>query len=120
MEIPSEFFTLESILTLSGAATATYVISNSIQYAFNFNPKWLALVLAQLIALFGVYQSNGSGSDYLIGVINGFLIYATTVGVATLVSGNNTSPQTSRESPATAAAPGLDDQKKRTFFTPWF
>jgi hypothetical protein len=55
MEVPSEFFTLQSMLTLSGATTATYVISNGLQHAFNYNPKWLALAIALAISLFGVH-----------------------------------------------------------------
>jgi len=111
VSIPKEFFTLQSMLTLTGATGATYVIANGCQSAFNFNPRWLALAIAQAISLFGVHATQGSGSDYFVGVVNGFLIYCTAAG-ATSITGRP-SRSTSRET-AGGAAP------KRTFFQSWF
>ncbi|MFN0177061.1 MAG: hypothetical protein ACKVU0_20635 [Saprospiraceae bacterium] len=114
MEIPNEFFTLQSMLTLSGATAVTYIVSNSLQHAFNFNPKWLALVIAVAITLFGVYQNNGSGSDYFIALINGFLVYATTIGIVTLTNGKTSNAPVARGEGIEAKIPN-----KRVFFTPW-
>jgi hypothetical protein len=69
---PKEFFTLQSMVTLTGATGATYVIANGCQSALNFNPRWLALAIAQVISLFGVYATQGIGSDYFGGIVNGF------------------------------------------------
>jgi hypothetical protein len=41
MKLAEEFFTLQSMLTLTGAASATFVIAGVIQYIFNYNPRWL-------------------------------------------------------------------------------
>lgn len=45
MMLPKEFFTVESMLTLIGASGMTFIVSNAIQKAFNFNPSWLAFFL---------------------------------------------------------------------------
>jgi hypothetical protein len=60
-----------------------FVISNGLQLAFNFNPRWLALLISQVIVLSGVYM-GGVGIDYFVGLVNGFLVYCTAAG-ATLV-----------------------------------
>ncbi len=52
MDIPKEFFTAASMLTLAGATGATVIVTNGLQRAFNFNPIWLALLIAQAIAFF--------------------------------------------------------------------
>ncbi len=46
MDLPNEFFTAESMFTMSGATGVTFVVSNGLQRAFNFNPRWLAFVIA--------------------------------------------------------------------------
>jgi len=59
--IPKEFLTLQSMLTLSGgAAGATFVVCNGLQTAFNFNPRWLALAVAQVVVLIGTFLSGGA------------------------------------------------------------
>ena len=117
MTVPPEFFTLQSMLTLSGAAGATFVICNGLQRAFNFNPRWLGLLIAQLLAVFGVHQSGGSGTDYFIGFINGFLIFSVAVG-ATNIAGGSAPPMIAR------GVPDVDLPRRaldrRGFFSPWF
>jgi hypothetical protein len=86
--LPSEFFTLQSMLTLTGATGVVFVISNSIQRVFDFNPKWLALLIAQILAIVGVIMTKQTAvSDFFIGIVNGFLIYSTAVG-ANQITGN--------------------------------
>lgn len=46
--IPVEFFTLQSMLTISGATGVVFVISDGLQCALDFNPKWLAMRLLPL------------------------------------------------------------------------
>ena len=117
--IPKEFFTLQSMLTLSGATGATFVVCNGLQKAFNFNPKWLALGVAQVIVLTGTFLSGGTGVDFFVGVINGFLVFCTAAG-ATQAGGG-------RQGRSRAIARGADDAAnpqltldKRRFLTPWF
>lgn len=67
MDLPKEFFTIQSMLTLTGATGATFVIANGCQRAFNFNPRWFALVIAQVISLVGVLTIGKGAGDNLCG-----------------------------------------------------
>jgi phage shock protein PspC (stress-responsive transcriptional regulator) len=81
MNIPKEFFTTESIGTLTGAAGIVFVVCNGMQRAFDFNPKWLALSIAVLIGIIGAHQTTEGGViNYIMGLINGFLIFCTAAG----------------------------------------
>jgi hypothetical protein len=115
--IPKEFFTLQSMLTLAGAAGATFVVSNGLQAAFNFNPKWLALAVAQVIILVGTKLTGGTGSDYFVAVINGFLVFATTAG-ATHALGSSGTPAVGRGAQEASSPQPL--AVRRRFLTPWF
>jgi hypothetical protein len=115
IEIPKDFYTLPSMLTLSGSVGAVFIICNGIQAAFNYNPKWLALMVAVLIALAGVYFSHGTGSDYFVGFVNGFLIYGTASG-ATQVLGKPTAQQGT----ARTVAANVGTPQKRTFLSSWW
>ena len=122
MDIPKEFFTLQSMLTLTGATGAVFVVSNGIQSAFNINPRWLALLIAQCLALIGIYITEGAGIDYFVGVVNGFLIYCTAIG-ATAVGGGNGGGPIARDigvgTPGDAPLPRRGATRRR-FLTPWF
>ena len=51
MDPQNDFFTLESLATFAGAVGATTVIANGCQRAFNFNPAWLALIIAEVVCV---------------------------------------------------------------------
>jgi SNF family Na+-dependent transporter len=79
--LPTEFFTLQSMLTLTGATGVVFVVSNGLQRVFNYNPKWMALLIAEVIAIIGVILTKNYGiSDFFVGIVNGFLIYSTAIG----------------------------------------
>jgi hypothetical protein len=109
MEIPGEFFTVESLLTLAGATLITAVITNTIQYIFSWNPKWFGLVIAMIIAMVGVIlTSEHKLLDFFIGIINGFFIYANSTGIMQM-AGNQRS--------ITAAKVA---EQKRGFMDKWY
>jgi hypothetical protein len=86
--LPNDFFTVQSMLTLSGATGATFVVCNGLQTALNFNPRWLGLLVAQVIVLVGVAASGGTGLiAYFVGVINGFLVYCSAAGATGALGG---------------------------------
>ncbi len=122
MAIPNEFFTPQSMVTFSGAAGATFVICNGLQSAFDFNPKWLALIVAQVIILAGVYAAGGAAIiDYAIGVVNGFLVYCTAVGATSALGGGERSEGIPRGgTAANADLPHPPSPPRRSFLTPWF
>lgn len=80
MEVPHDFFTRESIVTFSGAVGITFVVSNAIQKAFDFNPKWFALFIAVIICMIGSYLMNGGVLDYFLAFINGCLVFLAAAG----------------------------------------
>lgn len=108
------FFTMQSMLTLGGATTATFALSNAIQQAFNYNPKWLALAIAEVITLAGAYYSAADGAGYGVAVVNGALIYCTAAGITHMGSSATRDRQT--RSTTRAAGP----ERLRRFLTPWF
>lgn len=112
MEIPNEFFTVESLLTLAGATLITTIITNTVQYAFSWNPKWFGLVIAMIIAMVGVFLSSGyKPLDFFIGIINGFFIYANSTGIMQM-AGNSRS---------IAAEKTVDSEKQgRRFLDKWY
>lgn len=115
--LPKDFFTPDSIKTFAGATGITYVIANGLQQAFNVNPKWLALLIGILVCELGAYLSKSTEvGDYLMGIVNGFLVFNAAGGVTNL--SNKAKPTDDvanvREGTAPPVAP------KRTFNTPWF
>jgi SNF family Na+-dependent transporter len=118
--IPKEFFTVQSMATLTGAAGATFVVANGIQQAFNRNPRWLALLIAMVISVFGTYTSHRPDptdwTDYFVAVVNGFLIFATAAG-GTHIAGRRTAGRARGVEDLNAAA---GPTEKRSFLTQWF
>jgi len=81
--IPGDFFTTASLGTLAGATGAVYSICGTIQRVFNFNPRWLALLVSILISYLGAYLTQSMGdpvTKYFVALVNGFLLFATATG----------------------------------------
>lgn len=113
MEIPNEFFTVESLLTLTGATLITTIVTNAIQYAFSWNPKWFGLIIAMIIAIVGVILTpEFKPIDFFIGVINGFFIYANSTGIMQMAG----TPQGVK----TAGTAEEAAKQKRGFMDKWY
>src|SRR5262245_44074964 len=106
MDLPHDFFTPQSAVTLAGATAMTYVVSSGCQAAFNFNPRWLALLIAIAITSFGTWNSGGNAVDYVFAVVNGFLVFLSAVGISSTVR-----KRKSRD---------FGERSRRGFFEPWF
>ena len=103
--VQKDFFTVASITTFAGATGITFVVANGIQKAFDYNPKWLALAIAIVICELGAALTQGSGvGDYLMGIVNGFLVFNTAGGLTSLSS--------------TPPPPGGGATRESTFGTP--
>jgi hypothetical protein len=112
-----DLFTIESFSTLAGASFGVYVVSNVIQYVFNFNPRWFGLGLAFVFSFLGVLLAKNTGViQYVIAFLNGFLIYASSVGIVQ-VTGKNELPINSTNRPYGSSQ---DTTKRRSFRTKWF
>jgi hypothetical protein len=114
MDLPPDFFTNKSFLSLAGCAGIVFVVCNALQGALNFNPRWLALALAELVAIYGAHLANTPRvpSDYFIAALNGCLIYCTAVGgTAALAAAKDAGAPK-------GLAPSFPNSK-RGFFSPW-
>ncbi|HET7506317.1 MAG TPA: hypothetical protein VFK02_35100 [Kofleriaceae bacterium] len=124
--MPSDFhdlFTWTSLATLGGGAAATFFVSNALQKAFNFNPKWLALVIAEAIAVVVALSPGFSVERLVTGVINGFVIYAAATGgtsIASAVTAKAPAPPAPTEAAAARALPAKAEQPRRKFFAGWW
>lgn len=112
---PDSFFTMQSFTTFSGCAAMVYFVSAALQKSFNFNPKWFALVLSEVIVIVGTYYSHAAqvGSDYILAVINGCVVYSSAIGMAA-ISGATSERGVDR---------GLDNariQRRRYFTQSWY
>jgi hypothetical protein len=114
--MPHSFFTNQSFFTLAGASAIVFVVCNALQSALNFNPKWLALVLAELVALYGTHASQNAlvPSDYFLAALNGCLIYCTAVGGTTIAGSSR------RKARPKGLAIDSEDPQRRDFTTSWF
>jgi len=114
--VGNDLMTLQSLATLGGASFATTAVANVSQQVFGFNPRWLALLVAELVMLGVTAQATGSTAiaPYVIAVINGTIVYSAAVGANTL-SGQ---PHPHN---ATGLGPGGQTNSiRRTFWTRWF
>lgn len=120
-EMPKEFFTFQSMLTLTGATGVVFLVSNGVQAAFNFNPKWLALIIAQILAIIGTITAKQTDvGDFLVAVINGFLIYSTSVGTNQITGSKHRRDGIITNSAMMRRDRPLSIKPKRQFNSRWF
>jgi hypothetical protein len=110
MSLPTTFLTYDTMLTFSGAMTATFVVVNGINKAFGWNRPWFGLVVAQIIVVGGTFLSTeGSPTLLLIAAVNGFLVFLSAAGLnEAAVSAKGFEPQ--------SATP----KNQRPFLKSWF
>jgi hypothetical protein len=113
VSMPSTFFTNESFFSLAGATAIVFVVCNTLQKVFNFNPKWFALLLSEIVAIFGTWSAARAHvpSDYFISVLNGCLIFSAAGGGTAIAS----STESARQKGLAKSDPG-----RRGFMSPWF
>ena len=111
-------FTAESLLSLQGAALVAMVIPNVLTYligpAFAPLEKWLGFGIAMLLALYIAARSTEKGlMKWLIGLLNGFLIFAAAAGLTQVLG--SASPHAGRPPTAPGFGPGGSQ-----FFHSWY
>jgi hypothetical protein len=86
MELPNDFYTVTTLLTLSGSSMAVLIITAVLgdllgrKYKL-IAKKWTALFLSLFFSLLGVTLiKEKSLLIWVVAVVNGFLIYAASVG----------------------------------------
>jgi hypothetical protein len=80
--LPSEFFSKGSVLSLTGSASVTWVVASVLSGLVSVDPKIIGLIVAIVVAYVGLFLASGPRKriQYVVTLFNGFLIYATVVG----------------------------------------
>lgn len=116
----NDFLTLGTLGTLAGSSAAVYIVCGTLQSVFNWNPKWLALLLSILISVVVALATSSELTawiKYTIAVINGFLIFATATGANVMRAAAVNDPSGGGAGTANVQ-PTLNTT--RTFSTSWF
>jgi hypothetical protein len=116
-EFTEQFFTIGSLATLAGATGATLVVTNTAKQAFGFSRAWFGLLIAQVICVGLAIQAKRSGSDYVIAVLNGCLVYLSAAGASDAAGGKQQAgDRATPRGPEALPKP----QGWRAFFGSWF
>lgn len=79
----------QTIASLSGASGSVFIICTVIYYVFNYNPKFLGLLLSfitsAVIGLISKIDFADFANNWIL-LVNACLIYATAVGLNTVTS----------------------------------
>jgi hypothetical protein len=112
-----QFFTLDSLATLAGATGATMVVTNTAKQAFGFSRSWLGFVVAQAVCIGLAIHADRTGSDYVIAVLNGCLVFLGAAGASDAAGRRRLgrSRPTGRGNEETEKTRGW-----RSFFGSWF
>lgn len=79
--MPTDFFTGPQLLTLAGVAAATVIVVNTVRHAFQWSPRWFALVVALVLSLTAwVFWSPRSPEAFALAIVNAFVVYAAATG----------------------------------------
>jgi hypothetical protein len=130
----NEFFGIQNFLTLGGAIVVVTVITNGLKYAFRLKPRYIALVVSFVVILLGtIIKKDLSLEAILLVIPNTFLLYISSVGLATVTSGGQRTKDTSIRHPKPIQNPieeissevpsefiDAANQEKISFWAPWF
>jgi uncharacterized membrane protein len=92
MEIPQELYTPSTLFSLSGSATAVWLITSTIGYLLDSKAsktikKWMGLILSIALSLLGAtLVKEQQPITWAVAVVNGFLIYITAIGANTITT----------------------------------
>ena len=118
--VPKEFFTRESALSLTAVVAMVTIVSNGIQRLINWNPVWFAWLVSEVICFVGILDTNPQPKllDYLLTVVNGFLVFSAAAGVTSLGEG----VVVPKKAPGGGGEilTGGGESPRRGFFTSWF
>jgi hypothetical protein len=108
---------LPTLATLGGQVLATTAVTNGLARAFNWQPRWLGLIVSLTISLSTSYlASSFSGSGLFLAVLNAFVVYLASAG--TSGAGSMMLPDSS---PNTTESPGgMESLPDRRILRPWF
>lgn len=115
----SQFFTWGSLGTLAGATSATFVVTNTLQSALNWSPRWSGLIVAQVTCLGTAVVSGQGWDEYVIAILNGCLVYLSAAG-ATAAGANLAHGPAPMASTRSWRSPNMTERGRPDFLSPWF
>ncbi len=108
---------LGALATLGGQVLAVTAVTNGLARAFNWQPRWLGLVVSLIVSLCVSYFTNQiAGSGAFLAVLNAFVVYlaaAGTSGAGAAILPN--APPDTKETPG-----GFESTQDRRILRPWF
>jgi ferric-dicitrate binding protein FerR (iron transport regulator) len=98
------------------------VITNTLRIAIGWEAKWIGLAIAEVICLGAAFATGSTGSDFVIAVLNGCLVYLSAAGAT--AAGATVTQGASVRADARGSNVGsrdLTDQRSKdhSFFEPW-
>lgn len=117
--VPEGFFSIATFSTLAGATGIVLVVTNGLRQAFGADPRWLGLVVSQVVMITGVLLLDGGAKEYLMAVLNGFLVFSTASGAATITSPHSKQDGNSKLM-GMMHSKAHTKESKGTFFRSWF
>ena len=119
MEFPNNFYTIQTLFTLSGSSTAIWIITSVLGDLFRSKmkknvKKWIALILSFVFSFLGVVLiPDKNPLIWVVAFVNSFFIYFTSVGLNTITSSSNGTTRTNstvRKTSANGNPSGIFEQ----------
>jgi uncharacterized membrane protein YqgA involved in biofilm formation len=90
MAIPQDFYTTATLFSLSGSASAVWIITSVIGYLLESKAskqfkRWFGFILSITISILGAaFVNEQQPLTWVVAVVNGFLIYTSAIGANTI------------------------------------
>jgi hypothetical protein len=84
--MPNEFFTLAFLASFAGAVLAVTVVTSALGYLFptlGERLKYVAAALSIILMVFLAWTQKVAPAEYVLAVLNGFVVFLAAVGVNT-------------------------------------
>lgn len=112
-------FTIESLLSLQGGALASLLVPNVLGYVigkkFNKYRKYISLLIAFSIAFFVAFLSKISWIGWVVAIFNGFLIFASAVGINQMTTSQKKEASVIKIHPTTGSHIKMKGKSKEMF-----
>ncbi len=112
----NEFFTLQALATFGGITFAVTVIVNTFRSLTNRDAKFFAFIVSLALCFAIGWSTFRQPLDYLIALLNGCLIYCTSMGLNNQV---NISTTPSKQPPTRGGERSQFLKLINHFFRPW-
>jgi hypothetical protein len=120
--LPLQLLDLATLSTIGGQVVATTAVTNGLARAFNWQPRWLGLVVALLSCGTTTYLSSpGAGNDWFLAVLNAFVVYFAAAGTSAAGAAVTTPPPNHMEMPQGNGHESVGHNTANDrFLRPWF